>query len=307
MALEQIDPGEDSFWFPQFNFANRVESDSQGFFQVPRVRQAPMGDLLPFLAILPFLVPDAYQITASSSISAKEENAMTSIPGIAGRLLAMVLGVTIVVASNPAGGRALRFVESEVDTPPLTPTALALSPDGRHVYVTSSGKRTFFNIIVQDQTVGALSVFEREPDTGDLRFVEAYFDDIGDDNGLSGAASVNLSPDGRHVYVLGLPLEDRYPGPATLAVFRRNGISGHLTPIQTLREGDAGIVELSGPPAMTADGRHFYAGQSVFERDASSGTLSLILTCSSEGAAIECLSGSGTAASGELDPAIPGV
>ncbi len=94
------------------------------------------------------------------------------------QLWAIVLVAALASIPNGAAGRVLTFVESEADTPPLNPTALVSSPDGRHVYVTSHGARRFFFASSPDRSAGALSVFERDPDSGALRFVEAHFDEV---------------------------------------------------------------------------------------------------------------------------------
>ena len=39
VTLERLDVGEDSLWSRQFGFGNRVETDSRGYFNVPKIRQ----------------------------------------------------------------------------------------------------------------------------------------------------------------------------------------------------------------------------------------------------------------------------
>jgi 6-phosphogluconolactonase (cycloisomerase 2 family) len=68
--------------------------------------------------------------------------------------------------------------------------ALAISPDGRQVYVAS-------------QYDDALAVFERSADDGSLTFAAAYQDGVGGVDGLNTADGVAVSPDGAHVYVAG--------------------------------------------------------------------------------------------------------
>jgi hypothetical protein len=65
-----------------------------------------------------------------------------------------------------------------------------VSPDGKHVYVTG------FND-------DAVAVFSRNTATGALTFVEFQQDGVGGVDGLDGAAGVDISPDGKHVYVTG--------------------------------------------------------------------------------------------------------
>ena len=68
--------------------------------------------------------------------------------------------------------------------------SVAVSPDGRHVYLSSAGG-----------TVVALS---RSGTTGRLSWVEVERDGAGGVDGLAGAVSVRLSPDGRHLYATGV-------------------------------------------------------------------------------------------------------
>jgi len=68
--------------------------------------------------------------------------------------------------------------------------AAAVSPDGAHLYATSSGDN-------------AVVVFRRNVLVGRLTFVQAQFDGVaGVDglHGLVGTSAVTVSPDGAHVY-----------------------------------------------------------------------------------------------------------
>jgi 6-phosphogluconolactonase (cycloisomerase 2 family) len=50
----------------------------------------------------------------------------------------------------------------------------------------------------------ALAIFARNPSTGRLTFEEVHFDGVDADDGLAQARWVELSPDGKHVYVAAL-------------------------------------------------------------------------------------------------------
>jgi hypothetical protein len=65
-----------------------------------------------------------------------------------------------------------------------------LSPDGAHVYAAGWND-------------DAVAVFARDAGTGALTFIEAQRDGVGGVDGLDGAFSVTLSPDGAHVYAAG--------------------------------------------------------------------------------------------------------
>jgi DNA-binding beta-propeller fold protein YncE len=68
------------------------------------------------------------------------------------------------------------------------PTSVAVSPDGRHVYVTRGGDDT-------------LAVLERNAVDGGLQFAEAHTDGIAGAQDLAGATTVAVSPDSTSVYV----------------------------------------------------------------------------------------------------------
>ena len=97
--------------------------------------------------------------------------------------------------------------------------AVAVSPDGTHVYVTGS---------VDD----ALAVFDRDPVTGGLTYVERLRDGIAGVDGLNSASAVAVSPDGQSVYAAGY-VDD---GVAVLRV-RRCG-DGVLDPDEQCDDGN---------------------------------------------------------------------
>ena len=142
--------------------------------------------------------------------------------------------------------------------------SIAVTPDGRHVYVAAW----------RDD---AVSVFERDADSGSLTFVTAYFDDVGGVDGLEGAQSVVSSPAGDHLYVVG-------GGEATLAVFERAQTTGELDFVEVHYASRDGVVGLNNTPfaAVSPDGRNVYVGGeqggvlAVFARDTSTGRLSFL-------------------------------
>ncbi len=67
---------------------------------------------------------------------------------------------------------------------------VTVNPNGRYVYVASD-------------LDNALAVFLRNTSTGALTFLEAQRDGVGGANGLGGAIAVDVSPDGKHAYVVG--------------------------------------------------------------------------------------------------------
>ena len=151
---------------------------------------------------------------------------------------------------------------------------VALSPDGAELYGVGG-------------TGNAVAHFHRDtnpasPTYGRLTFVSAYVDGVGGVDGLQGAAAVLVSPDpvgsdpgGQHLYVAG-------KGENAVAVFARDGITGALTYVGAVRQGQAGVAGLGAPVAVAAspDAEHVYAAGSAdgavvtFDRDWNGGTLS---------------------------------
>ena len=119
--------------------------------------------------------------------------------------------------------------------------SVAVSPDGRHVYAAAYGD-------------DAVSVFARNPSTGVLSYVEVQKDGVAGVDGLAGAYSVALSPDGKHVYVAG-------NSEAAIAVFSRDSTSGHLTFVEVQKNGVNGVAGLAFINSVTVspDGKHVYA------------------------------------------------
>ena len=119
---------------------------------------------------------------------------------------------------------------------------LALSLDGRHVYVTG-------------QSDDAVVVFSRNSANGELTFVQVIKDTDEAVDGLNGAYSVTVSPDGRHVYAAGY-VDD------AVVVFSRDADSGTLTFKQVLKDGVDGL-DGALDVALSPDGRHVYVASYV--------------------------------------------
>ena len=123
---------------------------------------------------------------------------------------------------------------------------LAFSPDGAHLYVAG---------FVDD----AVAVFARDtnpasPTFGDLTYLTAVFDGGGPVDGLDGAQWVEVSPDGKQVYVAG-------GVDKAVAAFTRDPVTGLLTFLQVAKDGLAGVNGLDGASslAISGDGRNVYA------------------------------------------------
>lgn len=179
-----------------------------------------------------------------------------------GVLVAMVAAF---VFTAPVSSRVLQFVESLEYDPPLSyPYSLALSPDGRDVYVAAGGE-------------DALSVFQRDPDTGALTFIETQRNGKAGVDGLATPYHLTVSPDGSHVYATSF-------GDHALTVFQRDPATGRLRFVEAQFNGLHGVEGLDDPDFVTVspDGRYVYAGSyyakslAVFERDRGSGALHFV-------------------------------
>lgn len=112
-----------------------------------------------------------------------------------------------------------------------------------------------------------------------LDFVEVQKNGIGGVDGLRGAWSVTVSPDGKHVYATG------YRDDA-VAVFSRNHTTGTLTFVEAEKDDVNGVDGLGRACSATVspDGKHVYAAGhldhmvAVFSRDQTTGKLTFVET-----------------------------
>ncbi|HWK54604.1 MAG TPA: beta-propeller fold lactonase family protein [Hyphomicrobiales bacterium] len=140
---------------------------------------------------------------------------------------------------------------------------IASSADGQFVYVTST-------------VDNALTLFSRDAATGALTQLTVYSDGVAGVDGLQGASSVKISPDGKHLYVTG-------QGESSVAIFDVDEPSGELTYIGKVTNGVDGIANLVGARslAISPDGRYVLVSAitsdsvTAFSRDAATGLLTL--------------------------------
>ena len=196
-------------------------------------------------------------------------------------LVLAALGLAWALIGSTAQGAAvqplLEFVEVHTDgvggVDGLIGAAwVEVSPDGNQVYVTG----------YDDNSV---AVFSRDSTTGTLTFLEAHFDGVGGVDGLAASEHVEVSPDGKHVYISG-------PDDNAVALFNRDLTTGALTFVEFFTDGVDGVDGLRQVhhAKVSPDGKHVYtAGGSpppspfdpngavaVFSRDSTTGALTFV-------------------------------
>lgn len=135
-------------------------------------------------------------------------------------------------AAALAGG--LSFVEFEdAPIPPATnglrgAIAVAVSPNGLNVYTVG----------IQDN---AITVWDRDPITNAITFLEVEEDAVGGVDGLRDPQGVAVSPDGACVYVATRDNEPGPTGPGTVVSFSRNLVTGLLTYVGFIEDNAGGV------------------------------------------------------------------
>lgn len=199
----------------------------------------------------------------------QEENAVTV---FARNVLDGSLTQVQVMRDNQNGNNNMTF-----------PVNVKVSPDGRHVLVTSYGENaiTWFsrnhnngnltyggslsseniagqalsgasglsvskdgkNVYVASIDGGSVDVFSRNQNTGNLTFTNSFSESQNGVGGLQGTVAITVSGDDQQVYATGTESD-------ALVVFNRNIISGELTYQETLRDGEQNISGLNFPVAI---------------------------------------------------------
>ena len=141
---------------------------------------------------------------------------------------------------------------------------VTVSPDGNHVYAAAEND-------------DAVAVFSRNSSTGALTYVEMKKDGVGGVDGLDGAQSVTVSPDGNHVYATSY-------NENAIAVFSRNSSTGKLTYVEMKKNGVGEVRGLDEVKSVVVslDGKHVYTAAenesaiAVFSRNLSTGELTYV-------------------------------
>jgi 6-phosphogluconolactonase (cycloisomerase 2 family) len=151
----------------------------------------------------------------------------------------------VVVFSRDQTNGELSFVENYFNRTDVEglgdANSVAVSADGKSVYTTA-------------KTRSAIVVFSRNQNDGKLSFVENHFDNLDGINGIGGASSVTVSPDGQSVYATGFDDD-------ALAVFSRDQDRGELSFVEAQFDNSDGVNGLDGANsvAVSPDGENVYA------------------------------------------------
>ena len=124
---------------------------------------------------------------------------------------------------------------------------------------------------------GYLGVFSIDETTGEITLLQEFYDGYGGVDGLSGAQCVEITPDGKSVYVAGNSDD-------AVALFSRDSSTGLLTYETAYIDDTDGVSGLDGVTTVTVspDGRHVYTGSEgddsvvCFSRDTDTGALTYL-------------------------------
>lgn len=240
----------------QFLYATALDNQLTGFFNESAIavfRRDPTTGKLNFVEAQQDDTGDIDGLGGAYSIAISPDGNFLYVAGFDDAAIAIFL-------RNTTTGE-LSFVDFQELNSGVT--AIKISPDGQFLYA-----------VAADQD--AVVVFARDPIIGELSFVEVQQDDINDVDGLDGAYSLNISPDGKFLYVTGI--DD-----AAITVFERNLISGELSFVEVQRDYTDSIDEPFIPYSLTIspDGEFLYGSGvngviAVFRRNTNTGELSLV-------------------------------
>ncbi|MDQ8185178.1 beta-propeller fold lactonase family protein [Pelagicoccus sp. SDUM812002] len=151
----------------------------------------------------------------------------------------------IVFARESASGLLTyqsRLTYLEGESKKQSPRALALSPDGKFLYVASANN-------------DALSILSRDTETGAIANVANVLDDTGGVVNLDGPHAISISSDGAYVYIAAVSSD-------SVTSFERNATTGGLTYYQSIVSEAEDSWDMNGPISIgtSPDGEHVYLG-----------------------------------------------
>jgi DNA-binding beta-propeller fold protein YncE len=203
---------------------------------------------------------------------------------------------------------------------PIPDVAIAMSPDGRHIYLGTGGTR--FEPPRESQRPGALATLDRDVATGELRPAGCISPAVGACASARGVgrwvADVAVSPDGTNVYVVS-PVEVGTGLGSSIAVFTRNPVSGALSQLPNMAgcvapeaySGCAtarGLTDSTSSVIVTPDGRNVYVATADYLGPVSEGTILAFARDQVTGALVQlpgaagCLASDGREGCGRAQP-----
>ena len=235
-----------------------------------------------FVALSTVFTALAFGATGSLTFVELDKDGVSGVSGIGGAIDVAISpdggnayvvgtnsGAMATFTRNPSTG-ALTFLEQDVDGVSGVDgisgaRGVEVSPDGANVYVTG-------------HTDSAVATFTRNPTTGALTFLEQDKDGVSGVDGLAGAWGVDVSPDGKSVYVAG-------DADNAVATFSRDPGTGALTFVEQDKDGVSGVDGLAvatGVVVSPGAGGNVYVASCVdsavvtFDRDATTGALTFV-------------------------------
>ena len=205
---------------------------------------------------------ESYQDSASPSTMGTPEDIVVSPDGnhiyvASGDTNTVSVFEFIAAPQAPNSHLILRQTVSSATVPGLSnllnPRAMAISPDGAHIYVAATN-------------TSSILAFQRNSTNGTLSYQSALDVTEGDVlpggvvSGLIVPSDIQVSPDGNHVYVAGF-------GGSSVVAFSRNSSTGALDYVETYSDGGAGINTVDGLTGIYAlrispDGNYVVAASS---------------------------------------------
>ena len=183
------------------------------------------------------------------------------------RHLGLVLGLCLVATATHAWASMISFVQANINGQNGISGLgkgyrLALSPDGKHVYAATQGDH-------------ALVTFTRDAVNGKLTQIDEIQDGVDGATGLGTPEGVEVSSDGKNVYVA----DD---GIDAISVYARDPATGLLTYRSRQMHGVGGVGGLYGVGGLilSPDGKFVYGTDanriSTFARDAATGDMTFV-------------------------------
>ena len=183
------------------------------------------------------------------------------------RQLGLVLGLYLVATATHAGASIISFVQANTNGQNGVAGLkqgyrLGLSPDAEHLYAVSQGDH-------------ALVTFARDAATGTLSQIDEIQDGVDGATGLGIPEGVEVSSDGKNVYVADAGID-------ALSAYTRDPATGLVTYRSRQMHGVGGVVGLNGVGGLvlSPDGKFVYGTDSnrisTFARDPGTGDLALV-------------------------------